>query len=258
MSGLIFPSENYTDEATISITTGTANAQFPLLNLKNKTTVKKFRSVENSVTLLIDMQQTRTIDSVALAGDATQSLGLTTAGIKFSLTTDFSSFTSIPIALSAEHGFGYYLAPTTMSYRYAELTLTGNGSFCELSNIFIGEKIEIEQNSLSIGSFGYGHRDRSTITGNDYGQKFINKRNTSKYVSGDIENCNRTEQEQLDDMFIKHQRNLPLWMIVDKDSSGMNNGAYKLAIYGYMEDSPDWKAAGGQHYNAHIRLDQVV
>jgi hypothetical protein len=258
MAGIIFLSENYTDDANLSLSLGTANAQFPLTNIKNNTTVKKFRSIENTVKIVIDMQQTRNIDSVALHGDSTQTLGLTVASIKFSLTTDFSSFTAIPITLSAEHGFGYYLAPAMLSYRYAELSLTGNGSFCELSNIFIGSKINLEQNSLSIGSFAYGHRDRSTVTGNDYGQKFVNKRNVVKYVAGDLENCTKDEQEQLDDMFIRHQRSLPLWMIVDKDSEGMNGGAYKLAIYGYIEDSPDWKAVGGRHYNARIRLDQVV
>ena len=35
MSKLIFLSENYVDESNISLTTGTANAQFPLKNIKN-------------------------------------------------------------------------------------------------------------------------------------------------------------------------------------------------------------------------------
>lgn len=258
MAGIVFLSENYTDEANLSLTVGTANAQYPLSNIKNHTTVKKFRSIENSVKIVIDMQQTRSIDSVALHGDSTQTLGLTAASIKFSLTTDFSSFTAIPIALSAEHGFGYYLAPSVLSYRYAELTLTGNGSFCELSNIFIGSKINIEQNSLAIGSFKYGYMDKSSSASNDYGQRFINTRNKTKYLSGGIDNCTKDEQEELDDMLMRHVTTLPLWVIVDKDSEGMNDGQYKLACYGYLASAPSWSAVGGRHYNTDIRINQVV
>lgn len=258
MSGIIFLSENYTDEANLSLSVGTANAQFPLSNIKNHTTVKKFRSVENTVKIVIDMQQTRNIDSVALHGDSTQTLGITVASIKFSLTTDFSSFTAIPITLSAEHGFGYYLAPSPLSYRYAEITLTGNGSYCELSNVFIGSKIFIEQNSISIGSFKYGYTDRSSSASNDYGQRFINSRNKTKYLSGGIDNCTKDEQEQLDDMMIRHVTTMPIWVIVDKDSEGMNDGQYKLTCYGYFSSAPGWSAVGGRHYNTDIRINQVV
>lgn len=256
--GIIFLSENYVDASNLSLTLGTANAQFPLSNIKNKTTVKKFRSLENTVKIVIDMQQTRNIDSIALHGDSTQSLGLTAASVKFSLTLDFSSFTAIPITLNAEHGFGYYLAPNMLSYRYAELTLTGNGSYCELSNIFIGTKVFIEQNSLAIGSFRYGYSDRSSSQSNDYGQRFINERNKVKFLSGGIDNCNKTEQETLDDMMLRHTTVLPVWVIVDKDSEGMNEGAYKLTCYGYFSSAPQWSAVGGQHYNVDIRINQVV
>ena len=45
MSGINFLSENLTDNATFSLSTGTENTQFPLTNLINNTTTKKFRSI---------------------------------------------------------------------------------------------------------------------------------------------------------------------------------------------------------------------
>jgi hypothetical protein len=153
---------------------------------------------------------------------------------------------------------GYYLAPATISYRYAELTLTGNGSYCELSNVFIGSKIFIEQNTVSIGSFRYAYTDKSSSQSNDYGQRFINTRNKIKTLSGGIDNCTKAEQEQLDDMLIRHVTVEPLWVIIDKDSEGMNEGAYKLTCYGYLSSAPSWSAVGGQHYNVDIRINQVV
>lgn len=258
MSCLTFLSENFIDESNISLSLGTANAQFPLTNIKNESTVKKFRSVENSIKIVFDMQQTRSIDSIALVGDATQTIGITSASVKFSLTTDFSSFTAVNIPVDAQYGMGFYLWAAPMSYRYAELTITGNGTFCELSNIFIGKRIDLLHNSLSIGSFRYGTKDKGNTSTNDYGQKFVNKRNKVKYISGDVEFCNKEEFDLLDNMYIRHQRTMPLWMIVDQNSEGMNEGQYKLSIYGYMEGSPDWSAFGGQHYSSHIRIDQAV
>lgn len=255
---LIFLSENYVDESSLSLSLGTQNAQFPLANIKNEATVKKFRSLENTVKIVIDMQQTRTIDSISFVGDATQTLGITTASVKFSLTTDFSGFTAVNIPLDAQYGMGYYLWPSTMSYRYAELSITGNGSFCELSNIFIGQRLELTQNSLSIGSFNYGYKDNSTAMSNDYGQKFINNRNKVKSISGRIENCNITEHEIIDDMLIRHMNNLPVWLIVDQDSQAITDGNYKLAIYGYFSGNVKWSAAGGKHYSTDINVNQVI
>jgi hypothetical protein len=258
MASLVFLSENYVDESNFQLTTGTANAQFPLLNIKNESTVKKFRSIENNVVIRFDLQQTRTINSIALTGDATQTLGLTSASVKLSLTNDFSGFTAVNIPLNAQHGMGYYLWPTDMSYRYVEVTLTGQGTFCELSNIFIGERVELLQNSLGISSFNYSYKDNSSVSNNDYGQKFINIRNNIKVLGGGIDHCNRLEHEVIDDMLIRHQTHVPIWMIVDKDSEAMSEGNYKLAIYGYLTTLPKWSASGGQHFNTDIAIQQAV
>lgn len=258
MGSLIFLSENYVDEANMQLTTGTANAQFPLSNIKNEATVKKFRSVENSVVIRFDMQQTRTINSFAIAGDATQSLGLTNASVRFSLTTDFTGFTPQNIPLNAEYGMGYYLWANNMSYRYCELTLTGTGTFAELSNVFIGERIELVQNQLSLTSFGYQHKDNSSVAKNDYGTKFINIRNKVKVLSGGIDHCNREEHEMLDNMMNRHLTHLPIWMIVDKDAEAMADGNYKLSIYGYCTTLPKWSASGGRHYNTDVTIEQVI
>lgn len=254
--GITFLSNNLTDLAIITLITGTENAQFPLSNIQNEATAVKFRSLENSIIIQFDLQQTRTIDTIALHGDTNGTLGMTTASVRTSLTTDFSGSAVTPIPLSAENLIGYEYI-TEVNHRYVELTLTGTGVFVELSNIFIGERIELTQNNLSIDSFRYGYRDNSTTSNNRYDQLFIDKRNTTKFVSGTIEFCTQTEQETLDEMFRRHQRSSSLWMIVDKDGSGMIDGEFKLTTYGYLQDVPLWNASGGQHYTANVRLNQA-
>ena len=256
MAGIAFLSENFVDLANITLTTGTENAQFPLLNVQNEATAVKFRSQENSIVLEFDLQQTRTLDTIALHGDTNGTLGLTAASIRTSLTTDFTGSAVTNISLSAENLIGYEYF-TEVSHRYVELTLTGTGSYAELSNVFIGKRIELLQQNLSISSFAYGAIDKSKRSENQYGQMFIDKRNQIKTLGGDIEFAIKSEQETLDEMFIRHGENLPLWMIVDKDSLSMNDGQYKLTIYGYLRNRPQWSASGGQTYNTEVDIKQA-
>lgn len=257
MAGINFLSENLGDIATLSLTTGTENAQFPLENLKINTTTKKFRSVGNSVVIVADLLQTRNLDSFAIVGDATDQLGVTTVSIKTSVTTDFSGSTAIPVTLSSEENIGYEFF-TAVNHRYLEITITGTGSYAEVSKFFIGERINLPDMSFSISSFKYGRRDQSQVKENDYGQRFITTRNKVKMLSGNFEFATLSEQETLDDMFTQHGRSLPIWIILDPNSDAMNDGKFKLGMYGYMDEMPSWDAVGGKQYNSDMKMSEVI
>ena len=257
MSGINFLSENYIDNSDLSLTTGSENAQFPLSNIKNAATVKKFRSTGNTVVIEIDLQQTRALDALAIAGDATGTFGVTAASFKTSVTTDFSGSSAINVDISAEQNMGYVFF-TQVSHRFVELTLTGTGSFCEVGSIFIGERINLPLNSFSVNSFKYKYQDRSRVQSNRYGQKFIDELPLIKELGGTIEYATKTEQEQLDDMFIYHGKKRPLWVFVDPDSEAMNEGKYKLTMYAYMPQMPEWRSVGGQLYSTTINLEQAI
>lgn len=255
---LTFLVENYLDDSELSLSSGTANAQFPLNNIKNHTTVKKFRSTTNTCKIVVDLQQTRNIDSIAIHGDSTASLGVTSCGVRFSLTLDFSSYTQEMVTLNAQYGMGYLLKPNQVSYRYVELEFVGNGSFVEVSNIYIGLKEELLINNLSVASFQYGFDDNSDVSKNEYGQRFINVKNRLKNISGSINTCTREEQEQLEDIFDYHGITSPFWIIVDKESGSMADGEYKLTMYGYLTEMPDWKAVNGLYWDTSIKMQQVI
>ena len=244
MAGLNILSDNLVNDATISITTGSANAQFPTSNIKNESPSFKFRSVGNSVTLEFDLLAVTQIDTIALVGDPTGTFGVTSVVAKTSVTNDFSLSTPITIDLSSEHNMGFKFI-TEVTHRFVQLELTGTGSFSEVSNVFIGKRINLTENNLSLDSFRYG-------------QHFINKRNLVKFIRGTIQFANLTEQETLDDLYIRHSRHEPLWLITDEDSAGINEGKFKLSIYGYMDRSPRWEPAGGQNYNSSIRMIQAI
>ena len=254
--GISFLSNNLVDSSVFELTTGTENAQFPLTNLNNESPSYKFRSQENTTVIRFDLQQTRTIDTIALHGDANTALGMTAASVKFSLTTDFSLSAPQNIPLSAEYIMGYeYVAE--VDARYVELTLTGVGSYVELSNIFIGQRLNLMQQNISTNSFAFGYKDNSKTVSNKYGQRFIDSVNKLKMLSGNIEFCIASEQDDLDNLFLRHGTSIPLWVIVDKDGASLTEAEYKLTMYGYFESMPTWKASGGQTYNTVIKLGQA-
>ncbi len=257
MSGISFLSDNLVDAASLSITTGSENAQFPLSNLQNDTTTRKFRSTGDTVVIELDLLQLAQIDAIAVVGDATSTLQITDMVVKTSVTTDFSGSPANNVPLSSEFNIGW-LYITEVTHRFVEITLTGNGTFAEISNIFIGARLNLPQNSYAIDSFRYRHDDGSKIRRNEFGQKFIDVFPFRKRIVGTIRFCNKSEQNDLDDMFLTHGRNSPFWVIVDPDSEAMIDGQFKLAMYGYMNKMPSWNAVGGQLYNAGIEMDQVV
>lgn len=257
MAGINFLSENFFKTGTKTLTTGAENAQFPLNNVSNDSPSVKFRSDGNTVVMEIDLLQTRDIDTLALVGDPTESFGMTAVSYKTAATTDFSGSPVYNLTLVPSQNLGYSYI-TEVSHRFVEITFTGQGSYVEVGSIFIGKRINLSQNNLSIGSFSYGYRDQSRVRTNNYGQKFINELPIVKTLGGTIEFCTKAEQETLDDMFIRHGKHEPLWMIVDMNSESINEGASKLTVYGYLEAIPSWSATGGQTYNASLNVRQAI
>lgn len=257
MSGITFLSENHFDGASLTLTTGTPNAQFPLSNLQNDSPSVKFRSGGNTGVIEVDLLAAQDITYIAIAADPLTSFTITAATVKTSATTDFSLSTMYTIDLSQQQAIGFKSIPQ-VNHRYVEITLTGTGGFTELGKVFIGSEINIPQNSISISSFGYSYNDRSSIQANKYGQKFIDTLNQTKSLGGTIEYCTKDEQETIDNMLIYHGKSLPIWMILDENSEAFNDGNFKLMIYGYLNKDNSWSAAGGQLYNVSIEIDQAI
>ena len=257
MSGINFLVDNYVDDSVLSITTGTENAQFPLDNLKNDFTTKKFRSVGNDVVIVVDFQQFLPVTTIAITGDATGNLGVTNMSVKFSTTTDFSASTAHSVDLSAEFNIGWKFI-TEETARYAEITLTGTGSYNEVGKIYLGERINLPNQSISIDTFTYRRLDNSTVRRNLFGQKFIDVRNMVMKITGTLKFCTKDEHETLDDMYINKGRTQPIWLILDENGNAMNDGEYRLSMYCYLTEAFQWTANGGQHYSAGIQMEQVV
>ena len=256
MAGISFLATNLVDDATLSTLSGGENAQFPLSNIKNDSPAVKFQSTAATSVTLIDLISNQTVDTIALKGDSTGELGITTASFRYSNTLDFSGSPVLTVTLSSEFNAGLELI-TEVDARYWEMTLTG-GIYAEIGNVFLGKRLSLTQQNYSISSFKYGYTDRSTVRQNEYGQSFVNTRNLQKSLAGAIQFATKTEMQTLDDMFIQLGKSNTVWVIVDESNAALSDGTFRFLIYGYMTKVPQWSASGGQTYNTSIKTSEAI
>jgi len=256
MCKLTFLSENYVNDADLSIITGVSDSQFPLDNIKDLRTTKVFRSSDNTVELLVDLGVTQNIDSFAIVGSSTDGLGFTALTIKGSGSTDFTGSTPINIDLNQENNFGFKLF-TEVNFRYWKLEFTGTGGFTEVSKIFLGKKIQFEENSFSQSSFRYVNNDNSRVSENEYEQPFVDIRTRNKTLSGTIQHMNRTEFDLLNEIFNRHGIRTPLWILTDPEGLSATDGEFLFSIYGRFARVRAISSSGFGLYNASLQIKQV-
>jgi hypothetical protein len=68
----------------------------------------------------------------------------------------------------------------------------------------------------------------------------------------------KAEFDVIDDLFILHGRNKPLWVLVDEFGTSMIDGEFKLTAFVQFKNDPSYSASGGQHYNVSINMELVV
>lgn len=242
---------------TYSLLAGTANSQFPLTNIKHPFTTKVFRSAGNTIEVMIDTKTSTTKNMFAIVGSSIDGLGFTSISIYGSNTTNFSASVQIPIDVNSIYNFGFKKF-SDVSFRYWKVSLTGNGSYAEISNIFLGEQFGLTTNTLSISGFEFFNTDNTKVSRNSYGQEFITTYNKIKTVKGNIDYINREEFDLLNYLYNTHGVREPLWMIYDENDSTAIDGKYIFSGYYKFSKSPGFKAVGGQLWNSALVFKEVT
>ena len=259
MSCLTFGSNNLATNSatTYSIITGTENAQFPLSYISHPFTTKVFRSEGNTVEILIDTKTSTNKNMFAIAGSTIDGLGFTSISIYGSPSSDFTGSTEIVVDVNDTYNFGYKLFDD-VSFRYFKLSLTGNGSYAEISNIFLGEQYGFSTNTFSIAGFEFFNKDNAKVSTNAYNQKFITRYNKIKSLNGSIDYINREEFDLLNYIYTEHGISTPIWFIYDQDDASAIDGQFVFSGYYYMTTTPTFKAIGGQLWNSSLSFEEAV
>jgi hypothetical protein len=190
-----FYATNLIDQATIS--TDSENLLFPKSNIQHDFRTKVFRSTANTVRIIFDLQETSAIDSLVIVDHPREGFGFSVGALMLNATSDFSSPAfSQDITISHTHGIAY-AEFTQQEYRFAALDLVSTGGYCELSNLFLGKKIEFDSGAGP--EFGWKFRDDelSTTKKNAWGQRFTDVKARQKKFSWDLKALNKTELDQM-------------------------------------------------------------
>ena len=258
MSNLTFLSDNRVLEASLSMITGTANAQFPLTNIQHDFTTKVFRSNEDTIEILVDLKQSVAIDSFAIVGSSVSGLGFGDVSLYGSLSTNFTGATEISVDINAEHNFGFKLWNAGGSFRYWKLVINNTGgNYVELSNLYLGVRTEIS-NGIDLNTFKYSQQDNTKITTNAYGQRFIDTYNKSKSMSGQIKFLNKQEFDTINSLYIQHGKSIPIWVIVDPDGVMASDGEYLFSGYFYFSKDLSYVSSGPFLYNVELILSEAT
>jgi len=140
-----------------TITPSSVNALFPANNIKVPTRSKVFRSLSNNDSVVFDFQESSEIDGIFISSHKRNGFGISTAVVEFNATSNFTSPAySVTVPLSIKYGLGYVELPAMIEYRFARIVMTSTLGYCELSNIYIGKKINLERsrNNKSFKIYG--------------------------------------------------------------------------------------------------------
>ncbi len=258
MSNLTFLSDNRVLEANLSMITGSVNAQFPLSNIQHDFTTKVFRSNEDSVEILIDLQQSAPINSFAIVGSSVSGMGFGDISIYGSPTTNFTGSTEIEIDVNANLNFGFKLWESQGSFRYWKIVINNTGGdYVELSNLYLGVRTELT-NGIDLNSFKYSQVDNSKISTNNYGQKFIDKYNKTKVLNGQIKFLNKSEFDTLNNLYIQHGKSTPIWVIVDPEGKMATDGQFLFSGMFYFEKDLQYESSGPFLYNVNLVFSEAM
>lgn len=139
-----------------------------------------------------------------------------------------SNFTSpaysTSLTFDPQFNLGFKFLPTKQNYRYWRVTGTGT-DYLELSNIFIGQYIEME-NDMELG-WSFQENDRSKTVENRYGQQFTDELNSRKDLNGSHKLLEKEEAELLSVMWDYCGKNKPVWVVMDSEEAiSLHAGRY--------------------------------
>jgi hypothetical protein len=249
-----FYSNNLVDQAVI--TASTENAQFPVENLQDHRRTKVFRSTSNSSSVIFDLQETSLIDSIIIVDEPRNGFGISTVTLQLNGTSDFSSpaFTQA-ITLNDTHGIGH-AEFAEQSYRFARLVMTSTLGYCELSKVFIGQKIQFENNmGIDLG-WTYQDDELSIVKKNRYSQRFVDVISRIKSMNFSIRSMNADEFDQIMEIYDEKGKTKPFYVLNGDDT--MVNDPDRFAGMFFLETVPSITNKSFGLYDISMNLEEAT
>jgi hypothetical protein len=236
------------------ITANSENAQFPLSNILDPRRSKVYRSTSSQTALTLDFNETSEVDAFMIVDDKKNGFGIHTITLEFNGTNEWSNpAASEQIEFNPQLGLGFKEF-TKHSYRFCRIVLTSTLSYCEIANIFIGKKMELNRSI----NFGWSIKDNelSNKTTNRYGQIFTDVILKQKTI-----NCGLSflDKDQLDKIFTwldTYGETMPFFVRIGCDNMVSDNRRFSGMVY--LSDMPTISNPYFNKYNLSMTLIEAT
>lgn len=206
-------SDNLVDQSVI--TTSSNNALFPTSNIKDYRRSKVYRSTSNSDSIVFDFGETSEVSSFFIVPDKRSGFGVSTITLEFNGTNEWAiPAATEAITFSDIQGLGLKEFDTH-SYRFCRMVMTSTLGYCEIANIFLGKKLDI-QRSISF-SWTYKYDELSQSKTNRYGQKFTDVILRQKTISGALRLLNKDQLAEFYKLYDYCGESKPFYMSLGCD-----------------------------------------
>ena len=207
------------------ITADFENAFFPASNLRDYRSTKTWRTPDGTLTGIVtfDFKTAEVVDSIIVVGDKLRGLGFTSMTVEANITDSWGAPAfSTTLTPDAEYNFGYKdLSATNPEYRFWRVTISGGSPFVELSHLFIGREVAVGR-SVNL-NWSFQNNDKSSVTTNRSGQRFIDIRNKQKEIRVGYSVLSKTEYAILQNAIDENGESVPFWIIMDPDEKISDN-----------------------------------
>lgn len=245
---------NQVDDATLI--PSSENAQFPVSNLKDYRRTKVFRSLTNDDSVVFDFGETVPVNSFMVVANPKFGWGMTQLTIELNGSNSWGApVVSEVVALDPIYGVGYFEWPSDQNYRYARVVMQNVSGYCELSKVFIGKYQDLGEIDFNY-PLDYKNDSNATLSKNRYGQRFVDKINNQRLLSGDLANMTKDEAESVLEALDYCGEVRPIWVRLEQSNITVNpnrlNGCY------FLRSIPTAKFNAGSYWSIPLDFEEAT
>ena len=236
------------------ITASSENAQFPVDNILDPRRSKVYRSTSSSASIVFDFGETSEVDSFFLVADKRNGLGVSTITLEFSHTNVWTSPAATEvITLNAEYNAGYKEF-AVKEYRFCRMVMTSTLSFCEIANVFIGKKLDLNRSI----NFNWSIKDNelSRKQTNRYGQIFSDIINKQRVINASLSLLDKDQLHKINSVIDLYGETKPFFVRIGCDN--MVNNPLRFSGMFYFNDIPQISNPNFNKYNLSFSLIEAT
>lgn len=236
------------------ITASSENANFPLSNLLDTRRSKVFRSTSSDDSIVLDFNETSLIDCFMIVDDKRNGFGVHTIELQFNGTNEWSSPSATEtIEFSPQLGVGYKEFELK-EYRFCRIVLKSTLSYCEISKIFIGKKMELDRSI----NFGWSIKDNelSNKSLNRYGQIFSDIIFKQKTISCSLSLLDKNQIDKIFTWLDTYGESRPFFVRIGCNNMVNDNRRFSGMVY--LSDMPTISNQYFGRYNLSMNLIEAT